>query len=192
MKKAFAIVALIFAVAGIAYMAINQWAISKARQEHATLANASQEARLLAEQNQGLAQLQEQVAGMDALRRENAGLPGLRNEARQLRRKVEDLDKLRSENQRLQAALKQPVSAKVDAPLPEGFIPKAALVDAGLGTPEAAVQTMFWAAVQGDYERALQSLVEPETKGTREQWQASMGNKMSKFPGFRVSREERD
>jgi hypothetical protein len=145
----------------------------------------------LTEQNKSVAQLREQATGADALKKENAELPKLRNEARQLRRKVEELDQLRSENQRLLAASKQ--TGIANASLPPDFIARASLADAGFGTPEATVQTIFWAATHGNIERVSQCELTPEPNvpdGEKEKLRESIKAELSQFPGFRVAEKK--
>jgi hypothetical protein len=47
-------------------------------------------------------------------------------------------------------------TGQLGASLSPGAIPKAALVDSGLGSPEATVQTFFWAMCSGNLERLAQ------------------------------------
>ncbi|EEF60847.1 hypothetical protein [Pedosphaera parvula] len=193
MKKALSIVTVLIAVAYIGYMAMNRHAISQAREEHTFLVNENQEAQRLVEENKSIPQLREQVAGVDVLRKENAELPGLRNEARQLRRKVEELDKLKSENQRLLATPKQTGNAKAGAPMPEGFISRAALVDAGMSTPEATVQTFFWALTHENAERGMQCflLLHPgSSPSAAEQEEFRRAMRDQRFPGFAIAEKK--
>jgi len=86
----------------------------------------------------------------EKLGRENQALPKLRNEVRQLRRQVEEMEQVRAENGRLLTQMAAGNKAADPAAMPADFIARSALVDVGLGTPEAAVQTIFLAMCQGN------------------------------------------
>jgi small-conductance mechanosensitive channel len=193
MRKNLTILAALICLACLGYLAQTWRAISQARQEHAMLEKQNKEAQQLTEQNQSIAKLREQVTGMDALKKENAELPKLRNEARQLRRKVEELDQLRNENQRLLAAQRRSTAAPPGAALPAGFISKDSMADVGLGSPEAAAQTLLWATSRGAVERAVQCLLNPPpdlSPNVKEELRAKMKSEMEKFPGFVITEKK--
>jgi hypothetical protein len=91
-----------------------------------------------------------------ALREETKELPKLRNEVSQFRATQIELTKARAENARLLEAKRTGLSIPREAP--PGFILKEQLKNAGFATPEAAVQTFFWAMSQGDLGTMLQAL----------------------------------
>jgi hypothetical protein len=130
------------AVAGIFFQQRVLW---KARADNRQLREQSSEAQRLARENANLDQLREENHEVENLRNETRDLHKLRNEVRQLREQKPDLDKLRSENQRLRDRTHVaggPTSRSSDA-RPE--VTKEMLTDAGWGSPEAAIQTFFWA-----------------------------------------------
>jgi hypothetical protein len=136
---------------------------------------------------------------MERLRLENRDLLKLRNEVRQLREQESGWEKARAEHQRLLQAQRNAPAEATPSPTPEGFIGKEALVDLGLGTPEAAAQTFFWAMREGDFKRMLEC-VSPRFKRREgfdrlsaeqlEQSSEKMGqtiqNQMQTFRNFRI------
>jgi hypothetical protein len=165
-------------------------AIARLRAEHETLTGEAAEARRLAAENGKLEQFQAAAAEAQKLREENKDLPALRNEVSQLRREVGELGSLREENRALAVQIKNATSQK-EARLPEGFIPKAAMGDAGQGSPEATIQTFLWAMSQGNVERLTQcafdgdkaALPGPDAERQRQE----MSRQMQDFPGFVIA-----
>ena len=179
---------------GAAVAVVRQNAIGRLRAEHETLLSQKQEAVRLAKENEGIGRLRAEVEGMQKIREENRDLPRLRNEVRQMRREADELAKLRAENQRLLEQAKSPAVPAAPPQLPDGFMPKATLVDAGLSSPEATVQTFFAAACHGDVHRMAQCTVaDPanEPKGAdAERMRQEMMDQMSKFPGFAIGEKK--
>ena len=104
-----------------------------------------------------------------------------------------ELEALRAENQRLVAQGKDLAGRRNRTPLTQlpDFVAKAALHDAGLATPEAAVQTFLWSASQGDINR-LRQCVLPGTKMVPEGMDAeAMGKELmdstKDLEGFRIT-----
>jgi hypothetical protein len=177
------------AVAGcVVVVAVRQSAIASLRAENQTLLAKSQEAQKLAEENQQLPELRVESEEVKKLRQENEDLPRLRNEARQLRRAAQELDGLRAENQRLLAQNQNAANNAGSSALPPNFIPRTALYDAGLATPEATVQTYFWAMSQGNFERLIQCYANGAiVLGQDRAWQArQLTDQMSHFTGFAI------
>jgi|SRR5579872_546799 len=171
--------------------ALRQNAIARLRVENQALSNESAEAQQLARENGEISRLRQENQEVENLRGENAALPRLRNEVRQLRRQADELANLRAENHRLLA--QQKTDAGQGGPLKalEGFIGKSSLSNAGFGSPEATVQTFFWAMSQAD----LQRMGECVTKAPQQEFHAetaenirrSLRDKMDEFPGFWVT-----
>ncbi len=183
---------LLVALASVSAVALlNQRAVGRLRQENEALQSATQEARQLVAENNQLPQLRQAAEEAQKLRLEVQDLPGLRNQVRQLRRQAEEIQKLRSENERLTAATKDnALSASVGAaPLPADFIPRAGLADAGTATPEATVQTAFWAMCQGNFERMAQCFLDNPATNIRDadSERRRMVEGMRNFPGFRIA-----
>lgn len=193
-KITFRLVLALLLVAGIATAIINQKAISQAKQENQKLVVVAKESQGLATENGQLSLTSSKPGDIEGLRQENSELPKLRNEVRQLRRQTEDLEKLREEHKRLLAQQNSIAEKPMTAALPAGFISKAALTDAGQATPEAAVQTMFWAMCQGDVKRIMQCALGAPSREPRaeeaEEIRQDMKREMEKFPGFAIAEKK--
>jgi len=93
----------------------------------------------------------------ERLRRENQDLLKLRNQVRQLRSQSPELAAARAENQRLMQASQKSAEARQAPPVdPSQFTSKEALIEAGLSTPEAAIQSFFRSMRDGDVQRFVQ------------------------------------
>lgn len=89
-------------------------------------------------------------------------LARLRNEVRKLRAEKPQLDQLRMGNELLLQRIAGASQAR-PAPTPEqGFVMSEAWANVGFATPEAAIQTFFWALRQQDV-LALTNSLTPET-----------------------------
>jgi hypothetical protein len=123
--------------------------LAQLHQQNETLLQVKEEAARLALENEELPKLrvaningQTGDAGTDLLR--------LRNEVRQLRAAQPELDRLRVENGRLAAEISSGVAVPQKLSEMEGFMAKESWSNAGFDTPEATVQTFFWAIREGD------------------------------------------
>lgn len=132
-------------------------ALSQLRQQNETLLQAQQEAARLALENEELPKLRAantngrpSAAITDLLR--------LRNEVRQLRAAQPELDRLRAENERLAAEINSGITAPQRLSEMEGFLAKKSWSNAGFDTPEATVQTFFWAIREGDLARMAECM----------------------------------
>ena len=89
-------------------------------------------------------------------------LARLRNEVRQLRAERRDLDVMREGNNRLREQVSH-LNQTRPAPGEElGFVMNSNWGNAGFSSPEATIQTFFWATRQMDYD-ALISCLTPDT-----------------------------
>jgi hypothetical protein len=180
---------------------LTQKEIASQRAEHVALAKDSAEANRLAQENRGAGQLHPDNTELEKLREENQELPRLRNEVTQLRSQAKGLESLRAEHARLLteatniAAQPGQTGPRV---LPANFVSKAALADAGLGSPEAAVQTVLWALTQDNATRFTQCLVPTEGPQIHFMGQWSSGDhpqeipknlaeQMNRFPGYAIA-----
>jgi hypothetical protein len=138
---------------------------------------------------------------IEALQTANSELPKLRNEVRRLREERREFEKLRMENERLAAALK--AGPKTNTPPlseAEGFVLKEKWTRAGFATPEATLQTFFWAVANKDLsamaecmtgearksmEQELQRSIADSGKGFEEQFEP-----LSKMQGFRIAEKK--
>jgi hypothetical protein len=93
------------------------------------------------------------------LRDENRDLLKLRNEVRQMREHKAEFETLRAENERLRAQAKAVESTSHQKPYKPIHIAKENLSNQGFLTPEATVQTYFWARRVGDVQVLGSSLV---------------------------------
>lgn len=108
---------------------------------------------------------------IDALQEANRDLPKLRNEVRKLREEKREFEKLRAENERLAASLKAgPKTAAPRMSEAEGFVLREKWTHAGFATPEATVQTFFWASATKDFK----SLVECMSGRERERFEKEL------------------
>ena len=134
-------------IAMVALLAVQRRAISQTRAANETLRerNATAPAIIPAESSHGSSE------EIEALQTANRDLPKLRNEVRKLREEKRELEKLQTENERLAAALK--AAPRTSAPPlseAEGFVLKEKWTRAGFATPEATVQSFFWAVANKD------------------------------------------
>jgi hypothetical protein len=91
-----------------------------------------------------------------ALREQTKELPKLRNEISQLRSMQVELARARAENERLLDARR--TGSLIPHEPPPGFISKDRLTFAGYATPEAAIETFFWAMREGNVGAVMESL----------------------------------
>jgi len=105
----------------------------------------------------------------ERLREATRDLPRLRNEVRQLREQKKELDRLEAENQRLSTRLIA-ASEGSQRPLPtpeQGFLLRETWANAGFATPEATVQTFFWAAGRQDAAAIASSMTKDMARSSR-------------------------
>ncbi|MEP6662102.1 MAG: hypothetical protein ABJC04_00435 [Verrucomicrobiota bacterium] len=140
-------------IALIVLFARNRSAIAKATVENETLSTATLEAKRFAVENQEILRLKELNVEADKLRDANRELPKLRNEIRLLRDRAKEWKTVNEENERLKNAKINSVSSGTAPARPAGFLDKSELRDVGLNSPEATVQTYFWAMTQGNIPR---------------------------------------
>jgi len=90
-----------------------------------------------------------------ALREQTKDLAKLRNEVGRLRAARTELAVARTESTRLTEAKETATPAP---PTPLGFTARQQLANVGFATPEATLQTFFWAMNEGNLETALEAL----------------------------------
>jgi hypothetical protein len=119
------------------------------------------EAERLATENQDLPTLRASsnrsvdTAGNELLR--------LRGEVRQLRAQQPQIDRLRTENEGLAAAIGGGVAQPQKFSETKGFMAKESWSNAGFATPEATLQTFLWAIREGDVV-SLAECVSPQAR----------------------------
>ncbi len=147
------LIPILLAVGLLAMVGFQRRQASLFRVENQELAIATAEAGELKANLAGMDRLPatEQVTNEIArLLEENRDLPELRNEVRQLREQKVEFEKLRAENERMRGLLQTggPQTGQV-APEPIR-IAKEQFANQGFLTPEATVQTYFWARREGN------------------------------------------
>lgn len=125
--------------------------LAQLRRQNETLLQAKEEAARLAFENEDLPKLRASFNGQAG--DVSTELLRLRNEVRQLRAQLPEWDRLRGENERLAAEINSGITAPQKLSELEGFVAKESWSNAGFDTPEAALQTFFWAAREGDLAR---------------------------------------
>ena len=175
------------AVAGVFFQ---QRVLRKARADNQQLREEDKEAQLLTGENATMDRWRQESREIQKLRDETKDLHKLRNEVRQLREQKPEWNKLRAENQRLRAGLKPNSSPASGTSEPANMIAKERLSDAGFGSPEAAIQTLFWALCEGNIGRIRNCFTEEAIKKGNglpiEQAQGGTPAMMAGFKGFRV------
>ncbi len=155
--------------------------------EHAELERLRRDFAELQQLHTEVAQLQTQAQEMEKLRAENQQLLAA---SRQLREQKPAWDKLRAENQRLRVGAKSDGSPASGTSQPANMIAKERLSDAGFGSPEAAIQTLFWALCEGNIGRIRNCFSEEAIKKGNglpiEQAQGGAPPMMAGFKSFRV------
>jgi hypothetical protein len=164
-------------------------ALSRVRADNRQLRERSSEAQRLARENANVDQLREENREVENLRNETRDLHKLRNEVRQLRERKPDLDILRSENQRLRArthAAGGPTSRGSDA---RPTVTKEMLADGGWGSPEASIQTFFWAMRERNAQKLRACFSEEAGRNLRDQSDERVleeATMMDTFTGFQI------
>jgi hypothetical protein len=140
-----------------------------------------------------------------ALREETRNLARLRNEVTQLRRQQAELAAARTENDELLKA--KETGPAIRRKTPSGFRSREQLQNAGYATPEAALETLFWAMREGNAEVAMQSLPPDHSQRLRferltaenkiekraemeEQFRSEQLNTMKNFTDFAIAHRE--
>lgn len=178
----------ILLVSAVATVAVQRATISKLRREKATHLAANKEVERLARENRGISRLRMEEQTTRQLRAENRDLLKLRNEVRQLREQTEELEKVRTENQRLMAAKRSNAAQAAPATEPQPFTSTENLADAGLMTPEATLQTFFWAMREGNWEKLRQCLTtKAQAQVPRDNPGQIRGGGFEQFKGYRVA-----
>jgi hypothetical protein len=163
-------------------------AVAHARAEHQALLKDRDEVERLTRENAAMAQLRATHAQLAPLPERQRELARLRNEVVQLRAQTAEAEKLRAENERLASLQAGGAHPETNA-MPAGWTGRAAMADAGLGSPEAAVQTYLYALCQGDVKRVLQcqfnaaTMTPEEEQEQHERLQREFGN----FPGYLIA-----
>ncbi|MEO6034363.1 MAG: hypothetical protein ABIQ35_03825 [Verrucomicrobiota bacterium] len=151
-----------------------------------------QEVTRLARENRQIAQASVAEEDLQKLRADIRDLPKLRNEIHPLRERAREFKILVSENERLRSLKKIQPGQAAPANLPMDFIPKSALRDVGSETPEAALQSAFWAMCHGDLDRLTELMVGGANDLNQDKgWEKrNIAEEMSHFNGFRIAHKK--
>jgi hypothetical protein len=176
---------ILFLASAVVMGILQHGAMAKANIERQALLRDSEKVGRLTRENAEIAQLRATNQELEELRLRQRELARLRNEVGQWRAQAAEAAKLRLENQRLTSLQNGAPRHDTDA-MPAGFISRAAMSDAGLGTPEAAVQTYLYAMFQGNVKRVLQcqsneGQLPPEQEEAQNE---SLRKQFASFPGF--------
>ena len=148
----------------IAVLLLERSAISKARVENEILRQEQAEAaRLRAENGQAL-ESSDGDQKMERSRAVHQELLKLRSEVRQLRAQAAEAHRLRDHNRGLASATKAIGDGKpIRFSDMEGYVAKETWSNAGLATPEAALQTFLWAVREGQIQ-PIAECMSPEAR----------------------------
>ena len=185
---------MIFALATVAALGTVAWrrsALSDLRADNQRLTTASEEAKRLASENAAISRIRAENQELQTLRNETRDLHKLRNEVRQLREQAKGLPSVRVENERLRASVSR--SAAKNTPVVDSrpSFTLETLSFAGYATPEATLQTMFWAAKQGDLDAAMKCFSDEARKEmvgeSPEDARRGMEEMVRRFKGLRIA-----
>ena len=161
--------------------------LAQIHQQNETLLQAKEEAARLALENEELPKLRAASSGSQASDI-STDLLRLRNEVRQLRAQQPEVDHLRAENGRLDSEINSGITAPQKLSELEGFVAKESWSNAGFETPEAALQTFFWAIREGDLARIAECM--PPKEGqyllglTKQGYEQEREKTVSEFQGM--------
>jgi len=175
---------------GLSGVWFTRTALTSARAENQRLRGEIGEVERLSRENAEMLQLQAEVQELEKLRKETRELYKLRNEVRQLREQKPEWDRLRADNQRLRARAESVGKATSRAPETPVLIAREQLTDAGLGSPEATLRTLFWAMREGNSDRLRRCFSDDALKQGNgqpiEKLQAGAAVLMAQVKGVRV------
>jgi cell division protein FtsB len=186
----------------VATAVVQKKSISGLRSANTDLQQQNEEAAQLARENAELPKLRAANQEIVALTGANQDLPRLRNEIRQLRQSKPEIEKLRAENTRLAAAVNSATnSGRPRLTEMEGFVAKDTWANAGFATPEATLQTFFWAAQQGDLQRLAECMTPESRRGFEKEFEGKTDEQRRKMfeegfarvlriPGYRVAERQ--
>lgn len=170
----------LFLVVGAVVIFFERKSVATLRAENAAWREQHQMARTLLEENAALAKEMPAASGAPAAF-DRSELLRLRNEVRRLRSTPSDPAPLRAENERLAADLK---SGKIKPPRladQPGFVARDTWANLGAATPEATLQTMFFAMHSADVGVLLTVLGDGEGRSMREQYQKNPEKMRAEF-----------
>ncbi len=162
---------LAFSVSLLCVLGFQHHQVNALRIENENLAQAAKESEQLRKDSETLSTLsipQDASAEIARLREENRDLLRLRNEVRQLRERKPEFDRLRDEHERLRVLAKTNVASSARGAMQPISIAKEDFCNQGFLTPEATVQTFFWARREHNLQRLSDCLLPERWKTIRE------------------------
>lgn len=191
MKAPLKLTIVVLAVLGLGGVLLRQKALSTVRAENQRLTTASEEAKRLASENATIARIRVENQELQVLRTEIRDLHKLRNEVRQLREQAKALPSVRTENERLRASVSRSATKSAPAVDSRPSFTLDTLNFAGYATPEATLQTMFWAAKQGDFDAAMKCFSDEARKEilgeSPEDARRGIEEMLKQYKGFRIA-----
>ena len=142
-------------VAGISTpLVLQHQSLNRLRAENSELRQQLEQAGATHAESERLAQSQANSSELERLRQQQSELLRLRAEVTRLRGQEQELARLRATKPQVVPPAK-PVPREAEAP---NHLPKETWVDAGFGTPQAALQTRGWAIQTANRERFKESV----------------------------------
>lgn len=191
MKTPLKLTIVVLAALGIGGVLLRQNALSTVRAENQRLTTATEEVRRLASENASIARIRAENQELQTLRVEIRDLHKLRNEVRQLREQAKGLPSVRTENERLRATVSRSATKSAPAVDSRPSFTLDTLTFAGYATPEATLQTMFWAARQGDLDAAMKCFSDEARKEivgeSPDDVRRGMEEMVKRFQGLRIA-----
>jgi RNA polymerase sigma factor (sigma-70 family) len=181
------------AIAGAALLAgsgtyfVQQQKINRENRENRALI--AQREKLTADHETALALIRAREQELEGLRQELAEVPAIKNQLAQMRRQNEAEKKVGSRQTAKSAEFPKATAAVA----PGKYISKEQLAFAGYATPEAALQSMTWAMISGNYESTIEGL-SPELQAEalndpkdRETFETGLEKEMPLFKGMQIA-----
>jgi RNA polymerase sigma factor (sigma-70 family) len=143
----------------VASLVVQHQSLARQREDNRSLQQQVEESRDAKNQ---LAQVAVDLDELAKRQRDQSELLRLRGEVGVLRRQTKELDALRSENRQARAALEASLETQsvgtVETAATADYWPRDSWAFAGYASPDAALQTLLWAASQGDLKTLLGSV----------------------------------
>ena len=154
-------------VAGLAiWVAVEHQALLKRTREHQILERQLHQMADIAARDQQLSNLLAEANAPEPLPRDQfMELLHLRGQAGALSRQQTDLDKAREENHQARAVLERYLNTLTNPVATADYWPRDSWTNSGYASPEAALQTVFWAGYNGDLTNFYASMTDKAQEG---------------------------
>jgi len=189
-------IAAIVALGALGGIVKQRSAIAELREQNVILRTTQEEVAKLKSENAALPTIRSSLTNQLSSESNDSELLRLRGEVSRFRVQRAELNRLNEENARLVGKILNGVGQPQKISEMEGFVAKESWVNAGFATPEAALQTFFWAAREGDLTRLadcfpgkdgqhLAALNQPELEQERDKMLNDL-RQMTSSEGFRI------